>query len=123
MSADPPRWRLVEAYFHDDATYTVTYIGEPAVLIALGVAVPAMFERATSGRQRYTPDGYKFRRRPANKSGAVYLVLIGLPIAVAESLPGVPRTCRRVVWPLLEISDELRAAFVIESQEASRAGM
>lgn len=92
----------------------VVYRGLAADLIALGAATPEMLAPGRRGRTRLTAGQHRFWRQHDKRSGEDTIRYLWLPHGVAERLPGVPRTWRSVVAPLLELTDEQRKAFNAE---------
>lgn len=93
---------------------TVIYAGQAEDLIALGCVNADMLMAGTRGRMRLTADGHRFWRQYCKRSGQYKVGFLFLPYAVAEAMPGVPRTWRGVVGPLLELTSEQRRAFEAE---------
>lgn len=102
-----------------DQSYCVEYRGLPADLIGAGVCTPDLLTPAQPGRKRRTAAGHHYRRSPADWQGRQTIRLVSVPVEVAESMPGVPRTWRSLVWPLLELPPEVEAQFRAESGKVS----
>lgn len=97
-----------------DGTYDVAYRGLPVDLIGLGICDAATLAPGQRGRLRVTAAGIRFSRTSPDRQGRQRIRFHWVPAAVAESMPGVPRTWRSTVAPLLELTDEQRQAFEAE---------
>lgn len=85
-----------------------------ADLIALGAATPEMLAPGRRGRMRLVAGQHRFWRQHDKRSGEDTVCYLWLPHDVAERLPGVPRTWRGVLAPMLELTDQQRQAFEAE---------
>ena len=93
---------------------SVFYIGQAEDLLALGFVTADMLAPGKPGRTRVTADGYRFWRTHCKRTGQYKVALMWLPHEVAEAMPGVPRTWRSTVAPLLALTEQQRQAFQAE---------
>ena len=112
-----PGWPSITIRGSAGNGYRVHYRGKPADLVAAGCATGDMCAPGRKGKVRYTVAGYRFWRVSPDNKGRLWICHLDAPPTLAEQLPGVPRTWRSSVWPMLELSQDVKAEFQTESDD------